>query len=299
GDTAQSQKQRQRTKPPEALVTTPESLSVLLSYADGGKLFRNLEAVVVDEWHELMGNKRGVQLELCLARLTALRPGVPVWGLSATLANLDEARDVHEEILAVQGDAATPDDLVSAAEAMILLVDGYVSPEAESRIAVALRDAPTHQIGRYYAGLAMAQTGQYGIALNLWRGLLDEGPDDAPWRAAIEAQIGDLARAAGEGEVQEAPGPTREQMQDAQELAPEDRREMIEGMVARLEDRLATEGGGPEEWARLINAYGVLGRPQDAARIWSDAARAFAEAPQVVDRLREIAAGAGVDVTAQ
>ena len=94
GDTSQTQKQRQRTKPPEALVTTPESLSVLLSYADGGKLFRHLEAVVVDEWHELMGNKRGVQLELCLARLTALRPGLPVWGLSATLANLDEARDV-------------------------------------------------------------------------------------------------------------------------------------------------------------------------------------------------------------
>ncbi|MEO1580349.1 MAG: ligase-associated DNA damage response DEXH box helicase [Pseudomonadota bacterium] len=94
GDTASSARQRQRKTPPEALITTPESLSVLLSYADGAKLFTKLEAVIVDEWHELMGSKRGVQLELCLARLRALRPELSIWGLSATLANLDEAMAV-------------------------------------------------------------------------------------------------------------------------------------------------------------------------------------------------------------
>ena len=94
GDTSSSARAKQRKSPPEALITTPESLSVLLSYADGAALFRRLEAVVVDEWHELLGSKRGVQLELCLARLRALRPGLPVWGLSATLANLDQALEV-------------------------------------------------------------------------------------------------------------------------------------------------------------------------------------------------------------
>lgn len=94
GDTSSSARQKQRKTPPEALITTPESLSVLLSYADGGKLFRHLDAVIVDEWHELIGSKRGVQLELCLARLRLLRPKLRVWGLSATLANLGQAMSV-------------------------------------------------------------------------------------------------------------------------------------------------------------------------------------------------------------
>ncbi len=94
GDTSASARARQRKQPPDTLITTPESLSVLLSYADGGKLFRNLDAVIVDEWHELLGSKRGVQLELGLARLRRLRPSLRVWGLSATLANLDEAMQV-------------------------------------------------------------------------------------------------------------------------------------------------------------------------------------------------------------
>lgn len=91
GDTPTATRTRQRRQPPQTLVTTPESLSVLLSYADSERLFTQLKAVVVDEWHELMGTKRGVQLELCLAHLRSLAPGLRTWGLSATLGNLDEA----------------------------------------------------------------------------------------------------------------------------------------------------------------------------------------------------------------
>jgi ATP-dependent Lhr-like helicase len=94
GDTAHSARQRQRRDPPAALVTTPESLSLLLSYRDARRHLGGLRAVIVDEWHELLGSKRGVQLQLCLARLRALNPGLRVWGLSATLGNLDEAREV-------------------------------------------------------------------------------------------------------------------------------------------------------------------------------------------------------------
>jgi len=93
GDTGSGARARQRQRPPEALVTTPESLSLLLSYRDAARQFRHLRAVVVDEWHELIGTKRGVQLELCLARLRRLAPGLRTWGLSATLGNLEEARD--------------------------------------------------------------------------------------------------------------------------------------------------------------------------------------------------------------
>lgn len=91
GDTGATVKSRQRSRPPTALVTTPESLSLLLSYPESAALFRHLRCVVVDEWHELLGSKRGVQTELCLARLRRRQPGLRVWGLSATLGNLDEA----------------------------------------------------------------------------------------------------------------------------------------------------------------------------------------------------------------
>ncbi len=94
GDTAQSVKARQRRQLPTALVTTPESLSLLLSDAAALERMTGLRAVVVDEWHELLGSKRGVQLELCLARLRTQCPAVRTWGLSATLGNLEQAAEV-------------------------------------------------------------------------------------------------------------------------------------------------------------------------------------------------------------
>ena len=91
GDTKSSLRRKQREKPPFALITTPESLSLLLSYAQTTRTFKDLHTIVVDEWHELLGSKRGVQLELCLARLRASHKQLRVWGLSATLGNLDSA----------------------------------------------------------------------------------------------------------------------------------------------------------------------------------------------------------------
>ncbi|MEE4302627.1 MAG: ligase-associated DNA damage response DEXH box helicase [Wenzhouxiangella sp.] len=93
GDTSTSARRKLREAPPPALVTTPESLSLMLSYADADRRLGRLRGVIVDEWHELLGNKRGVLLELALSRLLALNPGLQVWGLSATLGNLDEAME--------------------------------------------------------------------------------------------------------------------------------------------------------------------------------------------------------------
>ncbi len=91
GDTTAAQRARQHKRLPQCLVTTPESLSLLLSYADLIPQWRGLKAVVVDEWHELIGSKRGVQTELALSRLRALAPTLRVWGVSATLGNVEEA----------------------------------------------------------------------------------------------------------------------------------------------------------------------------------------------------------------
>ena len=91
GDTSTGDRRRLRENWPAILVTTPESLSILLSLDDAHEIFSSLETVIVDEWHELLSTKRGVQTELALERLRSLRPGLVSWGLSATLANLDDA----------------------------------------------------------------------------------------------------------------------------------------------------------------------------------------------------------------
>ncbi len=94
GDTSSAERGRQAKRLPTALITTPESLTLMLTRSDAHETLRSVRMVVVDEWHELLGNKRGVQVQLALARLRRWNPQLVVWGLSATLGNLDEAREV-------------------------------------------------------------------------------------------------------------------------------------------------------------------------------------------------------------
>lgn len=91
GDTKSSQRARQRKSLPHVLITTPESLALLLSYPEASAMFSSLRGVVIDEWHELLGSKRGSLLELNLARLRTLSPNLQTWALSATIKNAKEA----------------------------------------------------------------------------------------------------------------------------------------------------------------------------------------------------------------
>ncbi|WP_448091029.1 ligase-associated DNA damage response DEXH box helicase [Pseudomonas azerbaijanoccidentalis] len=94
GDTSSSERARQSRRLPTTLITTPESLTLLLARADAQTALATLRMVVVDEWHELLGNKRGVQLQLALARLRRWHPQLIVWGVSATLGNQSHAQEV-------------------------------------------------------------------------------------------------------------------------------------------------------------------------------------------------------------
>ena len=94
GDTSQSERAKQKRKMPDLLITTPESLMLLLASKGYDKVFKNLTAIVVDEWHELLGSKRGVQMELALSRLKTVSKDLRIWGISATIGNLEEAQDV-------------------------------------------------------------------------------------------------------------------------------------------------------------------------------------------------------------
>lgn len=94
GDTPQSERAKQKKAMPDLLITTPESLMLLLASKGYDKTFSTLTAVVVDEWHELLGSKRGVQMELALSRLKTVAPKLRIWGVSATIGNLEQAQDV-------------------------------------------------------------------------------------------------------------------------------------------------------------------------------------------------------------
>lgn len=91
GDTSAGARQKQRTNTPEALITTPESVHLLLASKGYPDFFGELDFIVVDEWHELMGSKRGVLIELALSRLKQLNPRLKIWGISATIGNLEAA----------------------------------------------------------------------------------------------------------------------------------------------------------------------------------------------------------------
>ncbi|HCQ77753.1 MAG TPA: ligase-associated DNA damage response DEXH box helicase, partial [Leeuwenhoekiella sp.] len=94
GDTPQGERAKQKKKMPDLLVTTPESLQLLLTSKGYDKVFKNTTAIVIDEWHELLGSKRGVQVELGLSRLKTIAPQLRIWGVSATIGNLNQAREV-------------------------------------------------------------------------------------------------------------------------------------------------------------------------------------------------------------
>ncbi|UZR94564.1 ligase-associated DNA damage response DEXH box helicase [Chondrinema litorale] len=94
GDTSTTERQKQKKNAPECLITTPESLHLMLAQKNYPDFFKNLKAVIVDEWHELLGSKRGVQVELGLSRLRAIKPDLKTWGISATIGNLKQAASV-------------------------------------------------------------------------------------------------------------------------------------------------------------------------------------------------------------
>ena len=127
GDTKPGMRARQSKRLPTAMVTTPESLTLMLTRADALEIFADLRAVVVDEWHELMGTKRGVQMELALARLRTLAPTARTWGLSATIGNLSDARNA---LLGV-GATATQGRIVRGAETKAVVVDSLIPPLVE------------------------------------------------------------------------------------------------------------------------------------------------------------------------
>lgn len=221
----------------------------------------------------------------------------------AALGNFRTAYETQARVIALKGDTVTAADYTDYADMMILATAGYVSPEAEAALLSALALEPRNGVARYYIGLMLAQTGRPDRAFQAWDALMRESAPNAPWIEPIRAQIEDLAVRAGvqyqlpplpTANGPTAKGPSAEDMKNAQDMTPEERQEMIRGMVSQLSDRLATEGGTPDEWARLISAYGVLGDLDQARAIWTEAQERFKDRPADLEVVRAGAARAGL-----
>lgn len=216
------------------------------------------------------------------------------------LGNAVAAHKAFSQVLRIKGEDASGEDYATYADMLVIAAGGYVSPQAEGALVAALKRDPESGIARYYSGLMMMQVGRPDVAFRAWATLLQDSPDDAAWVAPIRAQIEDLAFRAGVDyelpplKEPELAGPTSEDIENASEMSAAERQEMIKGMVARLSDRLANEGGSAEEWARLIGALGVLGDADRAALIWQNAKDVFADRPKDLDVIRKTARDLGI-----
>jgi ATP-dependent Lhr-like helicase len=191
GDTGSAERARQSRGMPSALITTPESLSLLLSHAAAKDQFKHLDMIIIDEWHELMGSKRGVQVQLALARLRWWNPALVVWGLSATMGNLDEARRV---LLGNTEDGEAAGVLVEGDLRKEIRVDSLI-PENVARfpwgghLGIQMLQPVIREIEQHEATLVFTNTRSQS---ELWyQNLLKARPD---WAGVIALHHGSLAR---------------------------------------------------------------------------------------------------------
>ncbi len=191
-DTSAATRARQSRRLPTALLTTPESLSLLLSRPESAELFGDLRLVVVDEWHELMGTKRGVQTELALARLRQLRPELRTWGLSATIGNLEQARDT------LLGMSGGPSRIVRGVEPKRVVVDALIPPVVErfpwaGHLATTMLPQVVEAVNAAASAIIFTNTRSQ---TEIWyQAILDARPD---WAGVIALHHGSLDRATRE-----------------------------------------------------------------------------------------------------
>ena len=200
-----------------------------------------------------------------------------------------------ERLIEVAGDGLTAADHTNHALALVAEAQGYVSPEAEAALRAALTLDLSNEVARYLVGEMFLQGGRFDQTFRFWRPLVEGGNPDAPWIASIRERMEAVAGLAGiPYQLPGAVGPDAGDMAAAAEMTPEDRQAMIEGMVAQLSERLATEGGDVEDWNRLIRSLVVLERLDQAQAIYDEAKVRFAGQPAELSFLRLAAVESGL-----
>jgi cytochrome c-type biogenesis protein CcmH len=204
-------------------------------------------------------------------------------GLGRAYADVDRAKDAADSFAkAMALGRNEPDVLREYAHAAILAEQGRVTSDAQVALQRALAADPTDPIARFFLALAKAQNQDLEGALTDWLALERELPANAPLHDLLAENIDKAARQLGKdpaklpgrfAAARNAPGPSEEDMAAAAQMSPEQRQQFIEGMVGRLAARMKADPENLEGWIKLANAYGVLGKQDEARAAWAEAAR--------------------------
>ena len=187
-------------------------------------------------------------------------------------------------------------------EAQVAAGNGVVTAEAKASFERALKRDPNDIRATYFVGLAAEQDGRTADAARIWRDMLAKAPANAPYRPLIQQSLArvdpgsgaDSQSAAIEPKAQQ-PGPSAEDVAASQQLTPEQRAEMVRGMVDRLAERLQTDTGDFEGWLRLVRAYVVMGEADKAKEAMLKARSAVGDDAGKRQRLDELAKGLGIE----
>jgi cytochrome c-type biogenesis protein CcmH len=211
------------------------------------------------------------------------------------LGRFDDAIKARRNALRLNG--ATAEREAALGEALVFAANGVVTAEAKAAFERAIALDANRVEAKYFLGLAAEQDGDYGRAAATWRALLEATPPDAPWIDMLRGALARVDRAGAGGRAAGGPrnDPSDEQVTAASQLAPEQRKAMIEGMVERLSERLHRDGADVEGWLRLVRSYLALGQPEKARAAVIDARRALAGDAVKLRRLDDLLRGLGLE----
>jgi cytochrome c-type biogenesis protein CcmH len=206
------------------------------------------------------------------------------------LGRFDDAVQARRKVIALNGDtAARESDL---GEALVAAANGVVTDEAKQAFQHAVIGNTQDAKARYFLGLADEQDGNRDGAAAKWRAMLDAAPRDAPWASFVRTA---LARVTGEPAADKGPGPSAGDVASAENMNEAQRTEMIRGMVARLADRLHSDGNDVDGWLRLVRAYAVLGDRDKAKDAAADAKRVLSDHPDALKQIDDLVKGLGLE----
>jgi cytochrome c-type biogenesis protein CcmH len=187
------------------------------------------------------------------------------------LGRFEDAANAWQNVYRI--DPEYPEIRATLGESLMGISNGIVTERAHELFAAELEKNPSSFKARYYMAMALAQEGNNEEAAQAWQALIETSPPDAGWLESAYAFRNQAREAAGLPALEDAPqtagaspGPTQEQVAAASEMTAEERQQMISGMVARLEEKLAENPSDKQGWQRLVRAYIVMGRKDDAAK---------------------------------
>jgi cytochrome c-type biogenesis protein CcmH len=219
-----------------------------------------------------------------------------------SLGRYDDAVRARRNALRYGGETASRQ--ANLGEAMVAAENGIVTVDAKKAFERALTLDPDDTKSQFYIGLAAKQDGDSDKATKLWQAMLDKAPAGATWVPAVQQALAKLKGGSPTAQANPQPSapaiagnaaPSEQEMTAASQMTPTQRGEMIRGMVARLAERLKTDGADVDGWMRLVRAYVVLGERDKATAAVADARRALGRDPDKVRRIDDLAKGLGLN----